>query len=59
VSAFIGGSALTKGVGGEGGNSSAATNGAANSGDGGKGGITTTGDGGSGGSGILYVRFKV
>jgi hypothetical protein len=59
VSAFIGGSALTKGKGGNG-NTTANTNGAANSADGGGGGPTGNNTGyGSGGSGIVYIRWKV
>jgi hypothetical protein len=59
VSAFIGGSTVTKGTGGNG-NTVAGTNGAANSADGGGGGPTGNNTGyGSGGSGIVYIRFKV
>jgi hypothetical protein len=59
VSAFIGGSTVTKGKGGNG-NTTANTNGAANSADGGGGGPTGNNTGyGSGGSGIVYIRFKV
>ena len=59
VSAFIGGSTVTKGKGGNG-NTTAGTNGAANSADGGGGGPSGNNTGyGSGGSGIVYIRFKV